>query len=551
MKNPLICSCVKKTGENEMKKRLFAGLLALAMTVNLMSATAFATEQQEIPGEVQSVVECTGEEGCEANEHAETCKVAIAQAEAATNITAINNEWSGGTPVVSGATFVASVGDDYYTTFKEAVDAATNDEAVKLLVDITGSGIVIDKDITIDFNEKTYTVESPTVGSIGTETLGFQILKGNNVVFKNGSITAEADTAKMLIQNYADLTVTDMNLSGREGVTQYILSNNSGTVLVNGKTDITAPAGAVAFDAYDYQVGGYSGVNVTVDTTGTVTGMVEVYVPETTTPAPATPAPEEVKEAVKETVTVTEEKATVTTETIEKVIEKTEAGATVILPLTEAAEEGQAVKEAEVPVEALEKIVEEEAALTVEFEGVKVTFEAETIKAIAEQAQGSTIELRVVPIEHHELNEEQQATLEEHDVAVCVSAQIFSDGEYIGDFKGGKARIAIPFTPEEGKAAEHHKVYFVDDNGNMTLMPATYVDGHMVFETTHFSDFIIVYEETAVAEETETAVEDAEEAVVEEVQEEAGFPIIPIIVIVIVIIAAAAFFLTKKKNGKE
>jgi hypothetical protein len=340
------------------------------------------------------------------------------------------------------------------------------------------------------------------------------------------------------------------------------------------------------------------------------TVKVEVYVPETPAPAPTTPAPtttttqtttqtttttkpveeaakpvetpveevvvdtkiveevasEEVKEAVKETVTVaetkeveketgtvTEVKVAVTAETVDKVIENTEAGATVILPLTEAAEEGQAVTEAEVAVEALEKIVEAEAALTVEFEGVKVTLEADTIKAIAEQAQGSTIELRVVPVEHHELNEEQQKVLEAHDVAVRVSAQIFSDGEYIGDFKGGKATIAIPFTPEEGKAAEDHKVYFVDDNGEMTLMPAVYVDGHMVFETTHFSDYVIVYDEVASAEEGPSPVDDdmAVEAPVEDVQEEAGLPIVPIIIVVVAVILVVAFIATRNKKDEE
>ena len=165
-------------------------------------------------------------------------------------------------------------------------------------------------------------------------------------------------------------------------------------------------------------------------------------------------ATDEVKSVVKETVTVTDEKAAVTEETVNAIIEKTEDGKAVILPLAEVAEEDQSVKEADIPVSAIEAIVEAESALTVEFEGVKVTFESETIKAIAEQAQGSTIELRVVPVEHHELNEEQQLVLAAHDVAVRVSAQIFSDGEYIGDFKGGKARIAIPFTPVEGRNPE-------------------------------------------------------------------------------------------------
>ena len=49
-----------------MKKRLFAGLLALCMTVNLMSATAFAEDSKCLP-------ECTTEE------HVDGCPVAAAE----------------------------------------------------------------------------------------------------------------------------------------------------------------------------------------------------------------------------------------------------------------------------------------------------------------------------------------------------------------------------------------------------------------------------------------------------------------------------------------
>ncbi len=83
---------------------------------------------------------------------------------------------------------------------------------------------------------------------------------------------------------------------------------------------------------------------------------------------------------------------------------------------------------------------------------------------------------------------------------------------------------------------------------------ATYANGHMVIETTHFSEDVIVYEEVADAEETETVVEEeatVEEAPVEEVQEEAGLPIVPIIIVVLVVIVAVVFFLTKKKNDAE
>ena len=259
-------------------------------------------------------------------------------------------------------------------------------------------------------------------------------------------------------------------------------------------------------------------------------------------------ASEEVKVAVKETVVVIEEKAKVTTETVEKVLENTEEGATVILPLKEAAKEGQAVKEAEIPVKALEKIAETESRFTMEFEGLKVTFEPEAITAITEQARGNYVEVRVVPVEHHEMKEEQQKVLGTYDVAVRVSAQVFSDGEYIGDFKGGKARIAIPFTPTKGRKVEEYNVYYIADMGDMTLVPSVYADGYMVLETDHFSEYVIVYEgdeEASAVEETEIKKEEVQ-------KEKGGSPILPIIfVIVAIAIVGAAYVAIKKKKMKN
>ena len=58
----------------------------------------------------------------------------------------------------------------------------------------------------------------------------------------------------------------------------------------------------------------------------------------------------------------------------------------------------------------------------------------------------------------------------------------------------GKATIMLPFEPAEDKEAEHYSVYYVDENGGLVKVPAEYVDGHMVFSTVHFSDYVIVYE---------------------------------------------------------
>ncbi len=53
-----------------------------------------------------------------------------------------------------------------------------------------------------------------TVGSSGTETNGFQLLKGSTVAFKNGTINA--GKAKIVIQNYADLTLEDVTLDAQD-----------------------------------------------------------------------------------------------------------------------------------------------------------------------------------------------------------------------------------------------------------------------------------------------------------------------------------------------
>lgn len=176
------------------------------------------------------------------------------------------------------------IGDEYFDTLVEAVDAAQSGDTIYLLDNLEGAGIGIFapdvKDITIDFGGNTYSCVGPAVGSTGTQSQAFHLEKSAdytpNVTFKNGTITAETGkNVKMLIQNYCNLTLTDMNLIGTTDTT-YVLSNNFGNTVIDGNTSITATAGNVAFDVC-YANGSYKdGVSVTVNTTGTITGIIEL-----------------------------------------------------------------------------------------------------------------------------------------------------------------------------------------------------------------------------------------------------------------------------------
>ena len=177
--------------------------------------------------------------------------------------------------------------------FKEFAEVAAAGGEIKLLNNIEDAvGLSINKNLTVDFNNKTYKISKPGAGSAGTQTLGFQLLKGNDIIFKNGTIEcsvankdvtwASNATEKgiaMMIQNYANLTLESMTIDGTNiahngNNTRYIVSFNSGNVNLTGNTNITALGKDVAFDVCQYA--SYPAPVVNVETDGTIKGLVEV-----------------------------------------------------------------------------------------------------------------------------------------------------------------------------------------------------------------------------------------------------------------------------------
>ena len=138
---------------------------------------------------------------------------------------------------VNGA--VAEVDGKYYGTLAYATDAAmaidseSSPVKITLVRDAEGSGVKVQSgsNLVFDFNDKVYT-NNGGVGSTGTETNGFQLLRDSTVVFMNGTLKAATSPAcQILIQNYSNLTINDMKVLP-SSTTTYTLSSNNGQVTI-------------------------------------------------------------------------------------------------------------------------------------------------------------------------------------------------------------------------------------------------------------------------------------------------------------------------------
>ena len=192
-------------------------------------------------------------------------------------------EWKdngNGTSTLAPIPYVAKIGNAKYETLADAFAAAVDGDTITLLADCAGNGIKVTpagkfaNGLTVDFAGHTYTVDGETVGSTGTETNGFQLLKNNKVTFKNGKITSAK--AKILVQNYSDLTLEGMELTlDNPNYTQgYTLSNNNGNIVIDGTTINANPAGGFAFDVCRFS--SYPSVHVTVTGESKINGDVEI-----------------------------------------------------------------------------------------------------------------------------------------------------------------------------------------------------------------------------------------------------------------------------------
>lgn len=209
---------------------------------------------------------------------------------------------------------------------------------------------------------------------------------------------------------------------------------------------------------------------------------------------------------------ITDSKANVseiTTDTIDKVVKNTGTESkvdTITIDLSGAKQEVTGVILSKTTVETLAQATAEAGngieTATVELSNATVILDNKTLETLADQAKGSQIELVVADTEHKNLNTAQQATLSNYQMATTFEAYFTSDGQRISDFKGGTAIVSIKFTPEAGKDVSFYHIVYVAESGQIERYKTKYESGKLMFTTTHFSDYAVVYD-TREKNETE------------------------------------------------
>ena len=131
---------------------------------------------------------------------------------------------------------VAMVGDQEYGSLKAAVAAVQDGETIKLVKNIEqADGVTItDKNLTIDLNDKTYTVTEGTT----TNNRNFKINGSSIVTIKNGTMVAAGELTSgaygtVRTEGEAIVTLEDVKLYSYRGYGLNVKANTGTTVNIN------------------------------------------------------------------------------------------------------------------------------------------------------------------------------------------------------------------------------------------------------------------------------------------------------------------------------
>ena len=219
------------------KKKFISVLMGVAMCPMMLPTTAFAADDDAVPGGLSSLTEQVqfSDQAEGADTGASPSDTPTAQSEStgeannattgkATNETAALTTETGGRGTEAA---VAQVGSQGYSSLQEAIVAAQGGETVTLLTDAT-EDVVINKSITLDLGGKTLMNTNADKATISVQ--------GGTVAVKNGSVVGGTSYYNIEVTENSNANLTLANVTATAGNNGSSMIDNWGTLTITSGT---------------------------------------------------------------------------------------------------------------------------------------------------------------------------------------------------------------------------------------------------------------------------------------------------------------------------
>jgi endo-1,4-beta-xylanase len=149
---------------------------------------------------------------------------------------------------------------------------------------------------------------------------------------------------------------------------------------------------------------------------------------------------------------------------------------------------------ARLPEKALEKILgaDPDASLEIASGQCELQLDNKALEAVSKTGNG-IIEINVSKLGQAELDMIPSEAVEKIGDRPIFNIVITNGGNAVTDFSGGTLTVSIPYEPAEGEDPNAILVYYIDSNNDLVPVVSRYVNGKVIFTTTHLSKYAIGY----------------------------------------------------------
>jgi endo-1,4-beta-xylanase len=156
---------------------------------------------------------------------------------------------------------------------------------------------------------------------------------------------------------------------------------------------------------------------------------------------------------------------------------------------------------AKLPEKALDKILEADPDASMEIVAgqCELGLDNKALEAVSKAGTGAT-EINVSKLGYADLAMISSEAVEKVGDRPIYNIGITNGGNAVTDFNGGTLTVSIPYKLAEGEDPNAILVYYIDSNDNLIPVVSRYVDGKVIFTTTHLSKYAVGYNKVSFAD---------------------------------------------------